>query len=66
MAATPTCAHCGEPSDISMLCRTCTKKVTVAERAAQGLPPTVEDPVALHTLTVLATARPAMPARKAS
>jgi primosomal protein N' len=57
MTAAPTCAHCGAPSDISRLCDECTDKVVAAERAAQGLPRMLEDPVVIARLASIGSHR---------
>ena len=54
----PRCTACGRNPAIGAhgLCRSCIHDRTVAERAAQGLPPTVEDPIALGRVVEVMTA----------
>lgn len=53
--APSTCVACSaETEAVHRLCEACLAERTAAERAAQGLPPTIEDPdtlakIAVHT-----------------
>jgi hypothetical protein len=59
-----TCATCGAFTEaIYRLCHPCLVKRTIAERAAAGLPPTVEDPETLRKVGVLIEAAHARRAR---
>jgi hypothetical protein len=42
-----TCCKCDAPCDESRICDPCLRKWVTESRAAQGLPPTVEDPKTL-------------------
>lgn len=50
-----TCAHCGAATDrISRECPDCCERLTIEERATQGLPPHVEDLTVLQTIARIA------------
>jgi hypothetical protein len=61
---TRTCATCGVSTEATYrLCHDCLVERTTADRAAAGLPPTVEDPETLRKVGVLIEAAHARRAR---
>lgn len=52
-----TCATCGKPTEATYnLCEPCLDTRTIAERAAQGLPPMFEDPDSYRRLAKILVA----------
>lgn len=49
-----TCSRCGVPTEhLCRLCDDCLETRLVAERAAQGLPPKITDPVAIARVAAI-------------